>query len=272
MKIKDHLLFDANGNQVDYHPTPNKRGTYKPQYLIMHYTAVTTAQSTINWFLNRQASASAHLLIDRDGSVHQFAPFNEVCWHAGESHWAGLSGLNKYSIGIELVNGGRLTKVGESYICPVDKKTVPNQEVMLATHRNEQTEHPWHEYTEQQLEVAQEIAAVMAHAYRLKDVLGHDDISPIRKSDPGPAFPMKSFRAKALGRENPTIDEYNTAVDLNIRSGPGTGFPVLTQPLPPNTKVLVMKREGNWSFVEVIDVVHGLMDLEGWVFTKYLSK
>lgn len=271
MKIKNHLLYNKDGNQVSYHPTPNKGGKYIPQFLVMHYTAATTTQSTLSWFLNKNANASAHLLIGRDGAVFQFAPFNVVCWHAGESRWGGIVGLNKHSIGIELVNGGRLTNQGNQFICPVGKKSVPHDNVMLATHKNETIESAWHEYTELQLEVSQEIAALLVNGYDLKDVLGHDDIAPIRKSDPGPAFPMKSFRSKAMGRKNQALDEYVTTNNLNIRSGPGTGFSTLTQPLASGTRVLMLKREGNWSFVEVLDGSDGVMDLEGWVFTRYLA-
>ena len=273
MQIKKHLLYNDDGTQVTFKPTPNKAGTYKPEYLVMHYTAATTAQSAISWFLNPAAKASAHLLIGRDGTVTQFAPFNIINWHAGKSQWKGLNGLNQFSIGIELVNGGRLMKSGNLWICPVDQKKVPNSEVIMAKHKNESSEAAWQDYTKAQLDVAIEIAALLVSTYGLKDVLGHEDISPIRKSDPGPAFPMGSFRSKAMGREDDTMDEYVTSVALNIRSGPGSNFNTLTNnPLPVKTKVTVLKTDGTWSFVEVMSVVNGIMDLEGWVSSKYLVR
>ena len=106
----------------------------------------------------------------------------------------------------------------------------------------------------------------------MKDVLGHDDIAPFRKIDPGPAFPMSSFRSKAMGRKDDTIDEYVTNTVVNIRSGAGTQFPPITDPLPKNIRVQVLKRKGNWSFVEVLDVVHELNDLEGWISSKLLTR
>lgn len=271
MKIRNHLLYSQDGKQINYYPTPNKGGKYTPQYLVMHYTAATTTESTLNWFQYKDAKASAHLLIGMDGAVFQFAPFNVVCWHAGKSRWNGLYGLNQYSIGIELVNGGRLSKKGDQWICPVDKKLIPNNDVLIATHKNEVHEAAWHEYSELQLEVSLEIATLLVNTYDLHDVVGHEDIAPIRKSDPGPAFPLKNFRAKALGRKDVYLDEYATTIELNIRQGPGTGYMTITKPLPTGTKVLELKREGNWSLVEVQNVVHGLMDLEGWVFRKYLA-
>lgn len=271
MKISNHLLLLEDGKPVTYKASPNKGGVLNPQYLIMHYTAATRGAGSVSWFLNNAASASAHLLIDRDGSIIQFAPFNVVTWHAGNSRWNGLVGMNNYSIGIELVNGGRLTKIGDKWVCPVDKQPVSDTEVLVARHKNDQAESGWHEYTEAQLRVASEVAALLAQTYQLKDVLGHDDISPLRKSDPGPAFPMDIFRSKAMGRKEDS-DTYKTTAELNVRSGPGTQHPLITDPLPPGTNVHILKREGNWSYVEVLDVVHGLNDLEGWVFSKYLVK
>jgi N-acetylmuramoyl-L-alanine amidase len=272
MQIKNDLLFNDNGSQVNFVPTPNKGGKYKPQYLVIHYTAATTAQSAISWFQNPNAQASAHLLIDRDGVITQFAPFNTITWHAGKSQWKGLNGLNQFSIGIELVNGGRLVKTGDSWVCPVDKRKVPDNEVIQATHKNENREAAWHEYTAEQLEATTQISALLVRTYALLDVVGHDDISPLRKSDPGPAFPMGSIRSKAMGRQDESLDDFVTSALVNIRSGAGTNFSPLTKPLPQGTPVLVLKTEGTWSFVEVLDTAHGVMDLEGWVSTKFLVK
>lgn len=275
MKIVKHLLYGNDGKPVNFVATPNRGGAFGtgfPKYLVMHYTAATTAQSAISWFANKQAKASAHLLVARDGTITQFAPFNSITWHAGESQWAGLVGMNKYSIGIELVNAGRLQKTGSHWVCSVDKKVVPDNEVVIAKHKNDQAEAAWHAYTDIQLEVSIEIAALLVKTYSLTDIVGHEDIAPFRKSDPGPAFPMSSFRAKSMGRKENTLNVLTTSAELNIRSGPGTQFIPVTRMLPPGTKVQVMKREGNWSFVEVLQKVHGLNDVEGWVFSKFLAQ
>jgi N-acetylmuramoyl-L-alanine amidase len=272
MKIKNHLLFADNGSQVDFRKTRNIGPRYTPKFLVMHYTAATSANSSISWLTNPVSQASAHLIIDRDGTVTQLAPFNVITWHAGKSRWSNLEGLNKYAIGIELVNAGRLSKIGETCICPLDKKAIAADDIVIATHKNESREAVWQEYTDKQVAVALQIAALLVSTYRLEDVLGHEDIAPIRKSDPGPAFPMKSFRSRALGRRDESQDDYLTATEVNIRAGAGTTFPPLTSALPANTPVTLLMTEGNWSFVEVQQPVHGIMDLEGWVFTKYLIK
>ncbi len=272
MKIKNHLLYLNDHTQVSYKPTPNKGGKFTPQYLIMHYTAATTANSAISWFMSPLAQASAHLVIGRDGDITQMAPFNVICWHAGQSKWGNINGLNQYSIGIEMVNAGRLSIVGDKYVSKIDKVTIKETDVLLATHKNETRPDAWHEYTPKQIDACINVAAALVGNYALKDILGHEDVSPGRKSDPGPAFPMNSFKSKALGRKDEFADTYITVAELNIRSGAGTSFSTITNPLPTGTKVLVLKREGNWSFVEVIDFVHGIMDLEGWVASKYLEK
>ncbi|MEA5260410.1 N-acetylmuramoyl-L-alanine amidase [Arcicella aquatica] len=272
MKILNHLLYTDDGKQVSYRPTPNKAGKYTPSYLVMHYTAATKASGSIAWFLNPTAKASAHLVIDRDGTITQFAPFNIITWHAGVSQWNGLNGLNSYSIGIELVNGGKLAKQGGKWVCPVDKTTVSDDDVIIAKHKNETAENGWQEYSEKQLSVAIDVATLLVKTYQLKDVIGHEDIAPFRKTDPGPAFPMTSFKAKAMGRKDATLDLYKTSTQVNIRKGAGTQFETITDMLPANTKVTVFKREGTWSFVEVLDTVHGLNDIEGWVSSKYLVK
>ena len=270
MKITDHILIGNNNKPVDFQPTPNKGGKFTAQYLVMHYTAATEARGSISWFLSKQAQASAHLLIDRDGTITQFAPFNIITWHAGASQWNGLIGMNKFSIGIELVNGGRLAKSGIAWICAVDKKTVADSDVIIARHKNDSIESGWQTYTEIQLQTAVEVAALLVKTYELKDVVGHEDIAPLRKSDPGPAFPMSSFRSRVMGRKDDEQVVYLTTTEVNIREGAGTQFATLTDALPKKTRVQILKRQGNWSFVEVLDIVNEINDLEGWVFSKYL--
>ncbi|WP_345951521.1 N-acetylmuramoyl-L-alanine amidase [Mucilaginibacter sp. PAMB04274] len=270
MKIIDHLLVNDDDTPVTFKATPNHGGIYTPQYLVMHYTAATTTLSTVSWFQSTLAKASAHLLIARDGTVTQFAPFNVITWHAGKSQWKGLVGLNQFSIGIEMVNGGRLTKSIGKWICPVDAKRVPDDEVVIAIHKNESSKAAWHDYTEKQLKAAIEISALLVKTYNLKDVVGHEDIAPIRKSDPGPAFPMASFKSKVMGRETDFDEDFVTSADVNIRAGAGTAFATVAPPVPGGTPVRVLKTNANWSFVEVLKSVNGIMDLEGWIASRFI--
>ena len=271
MFIKNHLLFEDDGAPMPFQATPHTGGNYKPQYLVIHYTGSANPQSTIDWFLNLQSQVSAHLLIARNGSITQFAPFNKITWHAGKSQWKGLSGLNRFAVGIELVNAGKLIKNGSSWRSQLDRTLIKNGEVMVAAHKNETTTNGWQEYSGRQLESAIEVSTLLVRTYNLFDVVGHDEISPFRKSDPGPAFPMTSFRAKVMGRKNELLDEYKINQQANIRSGPGTTYQELTAPLPKGTPISVLKTEGNWSFVEVRATVNGIMDLEGWVYSRLIG-
>lgn len=161
IEIRNHILF-IDGKQVDYRPSPNHGGIIAPQYLVIHYTAAKTANSAISWMLSKEGGVSAHIHIARDGKVVQLVPFNIKAWHAGASSWKGLTGLNSYSIGIELQNDSA------------------------------------EDYTVKQLEVAAEISKSIVSKYSLKDIVGHSDIAPGRKIDPGPKFPMQLFKAAAM--------------------------------------------------------------------------
>lgn len=273
MLLLDHRVHRTEKNAFDFVPSPNLGGALTPEYLVMHYTAGRTARESIDWLANRRARASAHVVIDRDGEITQMVPFDRVAWHAGQSAWEGRVGLNRWSIGIELDNAGRLIRRNGQWWHWTGSKRYDDKEVLEAVHRNETGPSGWHTYTPEQLESALELASVLVAEYGLRDVVGHDDISPGRKSDPGPAFPMGSFRARVLGREEDEIPVYRTTVALNIRTGAGAQFPTLPQsPLPEGTRVEVLTAEGSWRMVDVLDRVGEDIDVQGWVHSRYLER
>lgn len=200
MKISNHLLVGEPGEAVSFIKTPNYSTDILPIYLIIHYTAGITAEGTVSWFQNPDAKASAHLIIDRKGSIIQMVPFNRCAWHAGKSKWGNLDGMNQYSIGIELVNAGKLRKNSSGEWINWSSKVIPDEDVTLATHKGESLEAGWHEYTAAQIETAAKVSILLHSTYNFTDILGHDDVSPSRKCDPGPLFPLDSFRSKILGR------------------------------------------------------------------------
>jgi len=270
MKILRHRLHHDDGTPYPYQESPNRGGKVDHKFLVIHYTAGSGVDSSIRTLTDSASSASAHLVIGRDGSITQLVPFDRVAWHAGRSKWAGYSGLNQYSIGIELDNAGRLMRSGGKWHAWFGRE-YDAANVVEATHKNEEAPVGWHAYTSAQIEAAHLVSQLLVRRYKLHDVVGHDDIAPLRKSDPGPAFQIESFRASVLGRQDESPDIFETTDTLNIRSGPGSGFVKLDgSPLPRGTRVEVKGSKGSWRIVDVLDHPQGLMDLEGWVHGGYL--
>ncbi|MBC7838540.1 MAG: N-acetylmuramoyl-L-alanine amidase [Nitrospiraceae bacterium] len=265
LSIEDDRLVGGN---VSFVETPNKGGDLAPRYLVFHYTAGKSATSSINWLTNPESKASAHLVLARDGTITQLAPFNIKTWHAGLSHWNGLSGLNSYSIGIEMDNAGPLKKVGDQYQ-PWFGTLYAEDRVVLAKHKLDDEPRWWHAYTEIQIQRALELAQLLVRHYQLQDVVGHEDIAPDRKRDPGPAFPLEHVRAVVLGREEEEREGYEVmASTLNIRSGPGVEFPSVAEPLKRGTVVVLLEKRDRWHKVELVK--NG--DIEGWVHNRFLAK
>ena len=156
------------------------------RFLVIHFTSGASGQSSINfWKTPAAKGASAHLVIERDGTVIQCRPFNRTCGHAGKSNWRGFDGLNACAIGIELANAGDDAKLGRKW-----SKLPP----VKARHKNETATKEWEAYPEAQVQACIEVAKALVARYKLDDVIGHEDIAPNRKNDPGPAFPMGRLR------------------------------------------------------------------------------
>ncbi len=284
MKIVDHRLYQDDGSPYPFVQSPNGGNPLQPRYLIIHYTAGLNPEAAVRTLTDPNAQASAHLVIGQDGSVTQLMAFNRIAWHAGVSTWEGLQGLNSYSIGIELDNLGQLTQQGvhpDGMAQWVDWLNQPyNGPMIEAVHKNGGPLSGWPTFSPEQIEVTMTISQLLIQTYGLINVLGHDDISPGRKIDPGPAFPMESFRARVMGRavdapptETPFPPLYETTDKLNIRSGPSTDSTALPgSPLPEGTKVDIKQYQGSWRFVDVQGTVDGVMDMEGWVHGAYLRQ
>lgn len=270
MKIVNHRLQHDGGTPYDFRRSPNQSRKITPEYLIMHYTAGRSAEGSISWLVNPAAKASAHLVVARDGTITQLVAFNRKAWHAGRSRWAGRDGVNGFSIGIELDNPGILTRRGSGWTnewgAPVDAA-----DVVEAPHSSGGPMEGWCAYSNAQLEATLEVATLLGRRYDLKDVLGHDDVAPGRKVDPGPAFPMRSFRAAVVGREEDTPETYVTITDLNIRTGAGTQHDKLAvSPLPAGTELSPVGSENGWVMVDVLGRVKGENDIQGWVHGRYV--
>lgn len=269
MKISKHKI---DTDHAEFDGVDKTSGAFKqglPDTIVIHYTAGPSVSSAVNTFKDPSVEASAHLVIDHDGSITQLIPFDKIGWHAGESFWYDRTELNNYSIGIEIVNAGRLEKTGSVWRSWFGKK-YGEDDVLRATHRNEDHESWWHIYTEQQITAAHDLCREIMSTYNIKHILGHEEISPGRKSDPGPAFPLDKLRNRLLHSNRKDQDDHEedwkkgivTASALNIRSGPTASSSTVSEPLSRNTKVSILKEQNGWYNVEV--------KMRGWVSKNYI--
>lgn len=264
MEIRDHWLFGGNASTSE---TPNMGGAITPEYLVIHFTAGRSAQSAIDHFRDPSAQVSAHVVIGRQGEICQVVPFNRKAWHAGQSAWAGRQGLNGFSIGIEFDNAGKLTKIGETYQAWFGG-SYAESEIVQARHKNEQDLSYWHAFTEKQVSTGLDLAKLLIRSYGLRDILGHDDIAPGRKVDPGPAFPMRSFRSYLFGRGDDELPQYEvTAGLLNVRAGPGTEFATVMPPISRGTRLSLHEMQAYWARVMLSDGTKQ----EGWVNNVFIK-
>lgn len=144
-------------------------------------------EGAVTTFLN--AGVSAHFVIGRDGAVTQMVDTDVATWHAGVSVWNGRRELNQWSIGIELVNWGPLTLNDRGRYISWAKSIVPDDEVFKGRHKNKDCKYEyWHSYTVKQISALTRVICKLREIYGILEVIGHEDVSPGRKIDPGPAF------------------------------------------------------------------------------------
>ena len=192
MNITNHRLVEC-----PFVESTNIGGMITPTVIVIHYTAGGKAEGSVSWLCNRDAGVSAHVVIDRDGSITQLVPFNVKAYHAGVSKWKDREMVNGFGIGIEIANWGKLREVNGKLYTGTDREF--QGEAIQAAHKNGGAIRWWEKYTEAQIETVSELCSELIGVYPLiEDIVGHDDIAPDRKSDPGPAFPMKQLINKVF--------------------------------------------------------------------------
>jgi N-acetylmuramoyl-L-alanine amidase len=272
MKIDNHLLSDSL-----FVESPNHGGTLGVNdTVVIHYTGGYSAASSIQWLCSPASQASAHVLIGRDGKVTQLVRFDTVAWHAGKSSFALPDGTlrvgyNQFSIGIELDNAGILEKAGDRYHAWF-KREYSESEVFHGTHRNESAPRCWHRYTEAQIAAAEEVCCLLKSEYGVKYILGHEEVSPLRKTDPGPAFPLDKLRERLLvprmeDAAETDADASRSAIVLSPRVDlvldPANPWDTAVRSLESGTRVSIVKEENGWCRIRA--------QVEGWVPKKNLD-
>ena len=271
MRLEQHHL---KGDVISYRESPNRSGPFGPDLpdtVVIHFTAGASLDSSVTALCDPHHRASAHCAVGRDGRVVQLVPFDTKAWHAGRSSYGGRDGFNHYAIGIEIDNAGQLQRSGTQFVSWFGR-SYPENQVLEAVHRNQTTPAFWHRYTDEQIAAVQEICFLLKEHYPIGTILGHEEIAPTRKVDPGPAFPLDKLREHVFGSNRAEVGPAETCIEvrigfvdagrLNIRSAPARAAATVAPPLERGTRVAVRTESGGWSEVDVA--------IRGWVKSEYL--
>ncbi|MFC1527061.1 N-acetylmuramoyl-L-alanine amidase, partial [Candidatus Latescibacterota bacterium] len=205
MRIHDHQLL---GEGIRQEASPNRGGAFasgRADTIVIHYTAGDNAESAIATLSDPERRVSAHLVVGRDGAISQLLPFDTVGWHAGASEWRGRTRLNQYSIGIEIDNAGQLED-RDGHCVSWFGREYPEAEVTWGVHRNQDDLTPWHRFPYEQIRVVEELCSLLIAEYGIEEIVGHEEIAPGRKIDPGPAFPLDEIRRRLLRPSPPVVE------------------------------------------------------------------
>ena len=156
-------------------PSPNFDDRKAPvSIVVLHYTGMTDGASALARLTDAAAKVSAHYCIDEDGTIYRLVAEEHRAWHAGASLWRGVDDVNSASIGIELVNPGH--------------------------------EHGYRAFADEQIDALIPLMAgiVERHGITRGNIVGHSDIAPKRKQDPGELFPWYRLARLRLALPRPT--------------------------------------------------------------------
>jgi len=165
------MLKNVEKMSTLYSPNFNlkKRSKNNIKYLIFHYTGMRNDKLAIKKLVDFNSKVSCHYYIDKNGKLIQMVPDLYIAWHAGESYWKRDKSLNSKSIGIEISNPGH--------------------------------EYGYKAFKKKQIKCLIKITKILIKKYRIKkqNILGHSDVAPLRKKDPGEKFPWKILANKKIG-------------------------------------------------------------------------
>ncbi|MBA1339868.1 MAG: N-acetylmuramoyl-L-alanine amidase [Pelagibacterales bacterium] len=162
MSIKTVLKYSPNFNL-------KKRKTKEIKFLIFHYTGMKSEKAAIEKLTDIQSQVGANYFIKKNGEIINMVPDHYAAWHAGLSSWKKLKYLNKNSIGIEISNPGH--------------------------------QFGYKNFTKNQINSIKKLSLVLIKKYKIKknNILGHSDIAPDRKKDPGERFPWQYLYKSRIG-------------------------------------------------------------------------
>lgn len=161
-------------DDIIWTPSPNFNERAHPiSMLVLHYTGMQSGPEAIERMTSTDAGVSAHYCLEEDGTILQMVDEDYRAWHAGVSRWRGMEDINSRSIGIEIVNPG----------------------------------HEWgyRPFTEEQMSSLLPLCAEIVRTYHIepRNVVGHSDIAPARKDDPGELFDWHALASRGLAVPRP---------------------------------------------------------------------
>lgn len=142
--------------------------------LVLHYTGMESGQSARDRLCDPSAEVSAHWMVHEDGQVDCLVDEEKRAWHAGVGSWNGITDVNSASIGIEIVNGGHNVPLSDGSLPPY-----PDQQILAVIKLAKDT--------------------IDRHNISACNIVGHSDIAPDRKEDPGEHFPWAGLAAAGVG-------------------------------------------------------------------------
>jgi N-acetylmuramoyl-L-alanine amidase len=164
--------FPADYSGAEVRPSPNhgeRADLRKPDMILLHYTGMGTADAALDWLCREESQVSSHYFVFEDGRVLQLVPEERRAWHAGKSSWQKQGDINSLSIGIEIANAGH----------PGGLPHFPDAQVAAVIELCRDCGDRWSITPER--------------------VLGHSDVAPVRKVDPGERFPWGRLHAQGVG-------------------------------------------------------------------------
>ncbi|HIG23728.1 MAG TPA: N-acetylmuramoyl-L-alanine amidase [Henriciella marina] len=161
--------------KITLRPSPNFNERKGPlDMLVLHYTGMETGDAAIERLCDPEAGVSAHYVVRENGDILKLVDEDKRAWHAGVASWQGDEDLNSRSVGIEIVNGG--------HDWPAADGSLPA-------------------YPDAQIEAVTELALGIIERWSIPQtrVVGHSDVAPARKADPGEHFPWQQLAASHIG-------------------------------------------------------------------------
>lgn len=188
----ERLVID--GAPSRYVPARDIGGRIVPSLIVLHDTASgLSSDGPVSWLSGNPYKTSAHFVVARDGTITQMVPIDRKANHAGQSEWGGRKFANGFSIGVEIVNPGKMlargpadavSSTGTVYDCTdygIEHRSTPNHGDGM-----------WMAYTEAQLMAVEALVEALGRSVpTIKEVVGHFDVSPGRKVDPNPLMPWE---------------------------------------------------------------------------------